>query len=235
MKYRKWIVCMGLGVMLLELLVGCAAPAGRQNSTDPSIPKIESEMSQPLYQTDATIPFSSDGTEETIIEETNMTENHLQGGCAESGTLCAVRAQDISQAKLELIMANHPGCGDNTLSMIALQTEEELELFLQEAASSRLREHCRTYDADFFHSYDLLIIPRVSNTGSVTYTAELSMDEKTLTVMIQAFTPEIATMDMANWFLLLPISKAETAGREISAVLQGASFAQPSPAGTVAR
>ena len=68
----------------------------------------------------------------------------------------------------------------------------------------------------FFQEHDLLIVPwhfRLGPTRWIWQPERDSGGQITVTV------PEIATMDMANWFLAIPVSKADTQGKTCVAYL----------------
>lgn len=136
-----------------------------------------------------------------------------------------IRAQDISQSALENLMARHPGSDlvAGSLPLVHLQDQTALEEFLKEAGSQVLEDACQGYDDAFFQDHDLLIVPRITNTGSARHTVELSADNSILTVKITVTTPEIVTMDMAHWFLVIPVSKTDTQGRTPVATIPGLS------------
>ncbi len=136
----------------------------------------------------------------------------------------SIRVQDISREKLEhLISKYHPGAGDDrALSMVHITHGDSLEKLLQEVNSQIFREKCIVYDETFFEGYDLVVIPRVTNSGSVQHSAELVKEEGKLLVSISVSMPEYATADMANWLLVVPVPKTHTQGVTVTAGMESA-------------
>lgn len=98
----------------------------------------------------------------------------------------------------------------------------EWEAFLTAAGIERLTQMSETYGEDFFTAYDLLIVPRSTSTGSITYSFRTDLTENgTYCVVITAKSPEYVTADMAEWFLLIPAEKSEVSGKRCIARLDG--------------
>lgn len=134
-----------------------------------------------------------------------------------------IRAHDISQSALENLMARHPGSNlvSGSLPLIHLTDRATLDDFLKEAGSQTLKDACEDYDEAFFQENDLIIVPRVTTTGSARHTVELAVEDQILSVRITVTTPEIVTMDMANWFLVIPAAKTDTQGKTPVATITG--------------
>ena len=134
-----------------------------------------------------------------------------------------IRAHDISQSALENLMARHPGSSliSGSLPLVHLTDRAALDDFLKEAGSQTLKDACEGYDESFFQDNDLIIVPRVTTTGSARHTVELATEDQILSVKITVTTPEIVTMDMANWFLVIPAAKTDTQGRTPVATIAG--------------
>lgn len=111
---------------------------------------------------------------------------------------------------------------DNTsefknIGLTVFSSAKELEDALGVLNFPALQEKTAAYDDAFWSEHDLLVIFRRTNTGSVRQSVELNAENKdTLTVTLRSETPEIATMDMANWVLLVPAPKLETQNLEIN-------------------
>ncbi len=134
-----------------------------------------------------------------------------------------IRAHDISQSALENLMARHPGSNlvSGSLPLIHLTDRAALDDFLKEAGSQTLKDACEGYDEAFFQENDLIIVPRVTTTGSARHTVALAVEDQILSVQITVTTPEIVTMDMANWFLVIPAAKTDTQGKTPVATITG--------------
>lgn len=134
-----------------------------------------------------------------------------------------IRAHDISQSALENLMARHPGSNlvSGSLPLIHLTDRAALDDFLKEAGSQTLKDACEDYDEAFFQENDLIIVPRVTTTGSARHTVALAVEDQILSVQITVTTPEIVTMDMANWFLVIPAAKTDTQGKTPVATITG--------------
>ncbi|TVP96405.1 MAG: hypothetical protein EA374_01305, partial [Acholeplasmatales bacterium] len=69
----------------------------------------------------------------------------------------------------------------------------------------------RTYDDAFFTESFLLFVPIMENSGSNRHTLDaLSIDDATLTLHLSRHIPEIGTMDMKNWLLIVEVERGES-------------------------
>ena len=65
------------------------------------------------------------------------------------------------------------------------------------------------YDEAFFEHNRLVLIPRSSNSGSVKYQAKLNVDDEFIHISLDAHMPEVGTMDMAQWLVLVTLPRGE--------------------------
>ena len=213
------LTALSLTAALMLALPGCQA-SRTQNQPDTTVPQNpETEPStepnvtwKPVETTVDPGDLRNPMPTETEPEETEP---------ASPAELQVVRALDISQSAMEALMARHPGSTviDDALPLVHLTDRSSLDDFLTEAGSQTLQDACEIYDSAFFQEHDLLIVPRVTTTGSARHTVDLAAEEGILAAKITVTVPEIATMDMANWFLAIPVSKADTQGKTCVAYL----------------
>ncbi len=230
MKYRKFAVLMTAASLILGL-AACRAGSGTEPgettvdtaSPETSVsPTVETEAPENTEQTE-TVPFVPVETESIPIVTGPTVPNEPTDPMEEGETvkdMQVIRTQDVSQSVLEGLIARNPSAGD--LSLLQLKDGEALEELLQSIGSEALTKGAEQYGADFFQTYDLIVIPRVTTTGSARHTAETSAQDETYCVTVTVTVPEISTMDMANWFLLIPAPKADTQGRTVIASIAGA-------------
>lgn len=209
---------------LIVMLAGCQAYQP-QNSSSGTAPQTEtssapSEATEPtVIWTPAEVTIDPGELLQTMPAETLPAET----APADPAQAQVIRIQDISQSALEALMARHPGSVlvSDALPLIQLTGLEELEAFLQETGSEILQEACGIYDSTFFQENDLLMVPRLTTTGSARHTVELRAQDGILAAEITVTVPEIATMDMAHWMLAIPVSKSDTQGKTCVAYLTG--------------
>lgn len=65
------------------------------------------------------------------------------------------------------------------------------------------------YDEAFFAENRLVLIPRTSASGSVTYQARLSVDESNLHIELDVQTPQAGTDVMSQWLVLVAVPNGE--------------------------
>lgn len=140
-----------------------------------------------------------------------------------------IRTQDVDQSVLERLMNQYPGQEENSLPMMQASDRQSLDAFLSEIGSQTLTEAAEVYDGGFFDRYDLLLVPRVTNTGSARHTVEVKVEGNLLVAELTVSIPEIHTMDMANWVLLIPVPKANAQGRTVEVRLAGGLAITPAP------
>lgn len=80
---------------------------------------------------------------------------------------------------------------------------------LVESKLSAFELDLSAYDEAFFAENRLVLIPRSSNSGSVTYQAKLNVDGDMIHIELDAQMPEIGTADMAEWLVLVVLPDAQ--------------------------
>jgi hypothetical protein len=68
------------------------------------------------------------------------------------------------------------------------------------------------YDEEFFQQYRLVVIPRRTNSGSVRFSARIENVQGVARISTVGNMPQVGTADMADWLVLVPLSKAEYPG-----------------------
>jgi len=228
MKYRKLAALMAASLVLG--LAACRPGSGTGSeetivdtaSPETSIsPTVATEAPENTEQTE-TVPIVPVETEPIPIVTgptvpSEPTDPNEEGEAVKD--MQVIRTQDVAQSVLEGLIAQNPSIGG--LALLQLKDGEALEALLQSVGSEALKKAAESYGAEFFQTYDLIVIPRVTTTGSARHTAEASVQEETYCVTVTVTVPEISTMDMANWFLLIPAPKADTQGRTVTASIAG--------------
>lgn len=208
---KLWKVCL----LLLAVVMGLWACRPGTQTTEPSggeqtLPSSEApETTAPTQPPETTEPEETTQPPETTTEPLDSTEPQV------------IRTQDVDQTVLEGLMGKYPGQDENSLPMMQASDRQSLDAFLLEIGSQTLTESAEIYDGGFFASYDLLLVPRVTNTGSARHTVEVKVEGNTLVAELTVTVPEIHTMDMANWVLLIPVAKADAQGRTVEVRLAG--------------
>lgn len=129
----------------------------------------------------------------------------------------------VRNGTLEALIAKYRDSEADRRTQVLIQAtdRQSLDAFLAEANMEELSKACEGYDEAYFAENDLLIVPRVTNTGSARHSVELVQEENdVLAVVITVETPEYATADMGYWFLLVPAEKSETQGKTCVARLK---------------
>ena len=68
------------------------------------------------------------------------------------------------------------------------------------------------YDDRFFAENYLVVIPRRTNSGSVTYSARVEKTDTGVRISTVGKMPPVGTTDMADWLVLVPLNIAEHPG-----------------------
>ena len=90
---------------------------------------------------------------------------------------------------------------------------------LQDLVSSKLigqELDLDAYDDSFFAENRLVLIPRSSNSGSVTYQAKVAEGDGGITISLDARMPEFGTADMADWLVLVTLPNETYEAMEIT-------------------
>ena len=69
-----------------------------------------------------------------------------------------------------------------------------------------------TFDAAFFADNRLVVIPRSTGSGSVRFSARIEKTSDGVKITPVGTMPEVGTADMADWLVLVSLSKAEFSG-----------------------
>lgn len=210
MKQKKWMAALSAAALLFTL-TACRAsvPESRQDAT----------TSQPEETTapETTVPETT--TPQTTVPETTepveTTESPVSDPAVADTEPQTVRVQDISQSRVEQLIAQYPSPVKGGLPMLQADSAEDLEALLNSIGSDVLRDAVQGYDSAFFQEYTVLLVPRVTTTGSARHTVELVSTADSLVAEVTVTTPEIATMDMANWILVIPVPRADATGKTV--------------------
>lgn len=234
MKYRKFAALAAAAALILSLGAcragGETEPSGTAGDTASAetTASPETTPTQPVPSTQETeqevptetVPFEPVETVPVAPVEPIVSDPVAPGTeGVPLEDLQVVRTQDVAQSVLENLIAQNPSA--DGLAMMQMKDLEALEELLNRVGSRVLTDAAEQYGEEFFREYDLIVIPRVTTTGSVLFSASASAQGGVYQVEITLSIPEITTMDMANWFLLIPAPKADTQGRTVRAVIAG--------------
>ena len=106
------------------------------------------------------------------------------------------------------------------LGLVRISSKQELDDFLDQVSFKDLTR-AADFDETFFEDHVLLVLLHETGSGSVRYTVSLAEEGDVLTVVVHADTPEYATDDIAQWFLLVPVEKSAIEGKELALRLTG--------------
>lgn len=187
-KFRPFLLC----------LIACVLLSACEASVPPETKPLTTEAT--LIDTEP-LPIDTEGT--LIDTEPLPIDAEVQ----------ILRVQDISQLTLEALMAAYkddPNVADDIPSLI-FETFEQWQAFLVRMNSGVLNEAAAGYAAQFFQSYNLVVIPSVTTSGSVRHSVNKEKTDSGITINLEKEMPEIGTTDMANWLILVPVEKMDNA------------------------
>lgn len=245
MKNLKLFVSIILSLAIALPLVGCRAST---LASDPALsgegtielptepPTDPSETGYPINENvpDITLdPGEPQGPIAIGGDWSGTGDGEIPGDAAQE--LITLRVQDVDQSVIESLIYELSLSSMGDVPMAHLRDRAALEDLLETVGSGYLEEACAAYDPTFFASYDLLLIPRVTNTGSARYTAQIMCDESSAVVQLSVEVPEIATMDMANWCLLVVVPKLSAEGTAVATAAGGMTPIIQEPIGSVGR
>lgn len=213
MNKGKWFV----GIMAMTLtfsMAACKSSEGTGETTH--VPTTDGEVQETQITTEVTELFYPDELKDTQV----------------------IRVEERFRSALENFIANPANAEgiEGGIAMKHFQDHDALVEFLAQFPSEKIEGLAEDYSEAFFGDYDLVLIPRVSHSGSVRHAAEVQKENGRIVVDVTAEVPEIGTADMASWFILVPIPK-EMVKDGISVVARmegsfGAGFGLPQPPGT---
>ena len=65
------------------------------------------------------------------------------------------------------------------------------------------------FDDAFFEDFVLAVIPRTSSSGSVRFQHRIAVRQDRVVITVDAQVPEIGTCDMADWLVMVPVSRQQ--------------------------
>ena len=107
--------------------------------------------------------------------------------------------------------SNDMGSLDFTAEYIRKGSGQESETYpstqvIRTAEELTAYDDTLSYDASFFKSHSLLLVRLMESSGSIRHmVTQITSDSRTLTVSIDRLRPEIGTMDMAAWHILIEL------------------------------
>lgn len=239
MKNMKLFVTIILTLAIVLSMAGCRASSLANDPATSGDPVIElpTEPSETDYPINENVPdITLDPGEPqgpVVIGGEGSGVGEIPGSVPQE--LITLRVQDVDQSVIESLIYELSQTSMGDVPMAHLRDRASLEKLLGTVGSGYLEEACAGYDANFFAAYDLLIIPRVTNTGSARHTAQIFCDESSAVVQLCVEVPEIATMDMANWCLMAVIPKLTPDGTAMATGMVGMMPIVQEPIGGVSR
>ena len=208
------------GLILLSLVFaasmwGCASHAEPQTTTLPPNAANESTAA-PEEVTD---PQTTVYFEEVTDPDVDVTIG-LQPVPPQPGTFEGVEVP-TAQLRIHTVDTSWQNAFNQENGCFALVSSvEELNDLAAEKLSAFSLD-LTAYDEAFFAENRLVLIPRSSNSGSVTYQAMVNTDDGFAHIELDARMPEIGTMDMAQWLVLVTLPNGEYDDMTISVPVSG--------------
>lgn len=184
---KKCVLSLSLAALVsLSALAGCTnTDIVTPTQTSTTSPAVNSETS-PLNTEDPMLPV-------TIPKEGN-TDN-------------------VAQIRLYNVRGNWMKAfeTENGMFFTADNIVELLDQLKQRGMDSQKLD-LSAYDDAFFAEYRLVVIPRRTSSGSVRFSARVENVEGYVRIATVGKMPEIGTADMADWLVLVPLSRADHSG-----------------------
>lgn len=198
------------GMVLLSLVMaasmwGCASQAGPQATTLPSDP------TENVPETTQTVETTAPQTTVEFEEVTDPTVHATIGLQPVVPPVESVTGEDgrTNQIRIHTVDSGWQNAFNQENGCFAVVSSAAA---LNELAASKLAGFdldLTAYDAAFFEHNRLVLIPRSSNSGSVKYRANLIVEDEFVHIELDAHMPEMATMDMAQWLVLVELPRGE--------------------------
>lgn len=234
MKMKLWINAL-VAILAVSLFLGGCAPAGGdvlEATDDTATQGTQDVTSLPSDSTEDT--GGSESTDDT--QEQTQTEDPTDTGIGDIGLVVdpigGSQLDGSYTQAVQLRLTSMSGNwwvpfddGNGSYGFVADSANGLLE-GLKGKNISVDQLDLSAYDDAFFRDNRLAVIPRASNSGSVRYHYTLTPTADGVQIQVQGVTPEIATADMADWLVLVPVSLAEYgADTSITVDPAGSSFA----------
>ncbi len=200
MKYWKRISCSLLSLVLAASLWGCATSGAPDGTTSAGNTTQVPETTTPTQTTTeapdwTTVPETTAPTVITPIVTQPQTV---------AGTAVTTEQQRINRTTGWASMFN----SDDGCFLVVDSVDALLEGLRQRGGMDESMD-LEKYDEAFFQDNRLVLVPASSNSGSVRYTAKVTVEGETLHIEFEAQMPQIGTADMAEWLILVELPRAE--------------------------
>lgn len=233
MKKNMTVTALCLFAACALLFTGCTGrisgeipDSKRPNETSVAPEDTISKDGQTLSAVDPMTEVTEPGTDPWGLAPLEPTEGvalfpgegaHTEPGLISKFAFQELRVQNLGANRMKFLISKYmPAPGSlSTLSFVHITNGDSLKAFIQEVDSDVFEGACAPYDADFFSQYDLIVIPRMTNTGSLRHSVELVKDNGELRVSVGVTEPEYSTQVMTSWLLVVPVAKADTQALEI--------------------
>lgn len=190
-RRKRTAVCLAAAAVAAGLLAGCAPAGSGLETTGGTVSTIATDTKPSNQETTAPV----DTTPELTLPDPIGT------GTASLREVTQLRLHNAARGWADNFSASF---GPFALANDPRQLEEILSRINTIGVSAEMPEGC---DEAFFADYRLMLIPRQSNSGSVRYSADIRFEAERITVSLTARMPEMGTMDMADWLVLVPLSR----------------------------
>ena len=192
-----------LAALLLFALCGCHSPA-------PVESKLPESSAAPVSSEDTS---SSNAPESEIFLDTEAL--YIRAGSYGDESFDALFPFENPGAMAISAVKHLPVLRFQTEDEFTARVEKLKEFFQLDAAYDNARsftEQAAQFDEAFFEENDLLAVYVWAPSGSIRHeVTETSIFSGQLTIYVKEIIPEIGTDDIAEWFILLPVSKEQTA------------------------
>lgn len=196
------------GLILLSLALaasmwGCASHAEPQTTTLPPNAANESTAAPEEVTDPQTTVYFEEVTDPAVEVTIGLQPVPPQTGTAEG---VEVPTAQLRIRTVESSWQNAFNQENGCFAMVS-SVEELNDLATEKLSAFDL--DLTAYDEAFFAENRLVLIPRSSNSGSVTYQARVNADGGFVHIELDARMPEIGTMDMAQWLVLVTLPNGE--------------------------
>lgn len=196
------------GLILLSLVLaasmwGCASHADPQETTlPPDTANVPSTQPVDITDPQTTVHF------EEVTDPTVDVTIGLHPVLPQPGILAGEDTQ-TAQLRIHTVDSGWQNAFNQDTGCFAVVSSVKELNNLAASKLSAFELDLSAYDEAFFAENRLVLIPRSSNTGSVTYQAKLNADGEFVHIELEAKMPEMGTMDMAQWLVLVTLPNGE--------------------------
>lgn len=202
MKYWKRSGCILLSLIMAVSLWGCATSGAPDGTTSAGNTTQVPETTTPTQTTIDVPETTTDGANETTAPTVFVPI--VTNPQTVAGTAVTTQQQRVHRSAGWASMFN----SDGGCFLVVDSVDALLEGLSQRGGMDKSLD-LEKYDEAFFQENRLVLIPASSNSGSVRYTAKVTVEGETLHIEFEVQMPQIGTADMAEWLILVELPLAE--------------------------